>query len=58
MLAFLSYVLGNWRKIPPAYVVVFVGMALVSFAAALVYLPAGIMVGGVLLILAAVDMRS
>lgn len=34
------------------------GMAMISYGAALVYLPAGFIVGGVLLVLAGIDART
>lgn len=57
MPGFLSNLLGRWRLIPLSSAVGLLGMALLAFGAYLLLPAAGFIVGGVLLILAAADMR-
>ena len=57
MQAFASKLLAHVRAIPVSPIIGLLGMALLSLGVAYVYLPAGLITGGVLLILAAVDMR-
>lgn len=46
----------DWYALLELFVLL-AGMALISFGAALIYLPAGFVVGGVLLLLAGIDAR-
>jgi hypothetical protein len=57
MRAFLSSLAGRWRDVPVSGAVAFTGMWLITLGVYTLFPPAGLIVGGVLLILAATDMR-
>ena len=48
----LAFLLNAWRLLP-----VLAGMALISTGAAFIYLPAGLIAAGLLVILAVIDSR-
>ena len=57
MRAFLSNAARLVRSVPVSPLIALAGMACISFGVALIYLPAGIITGGLLLIAAAIDSR-
>jgi hypothetical protein len=58
MRAILTNVARLGRNVPVSPATAIAGMGLISFGVALIYLPAGIIAGGLFLIAAAIDSRS
>jgi hypothetical protein len=57
MKAFAFRLIGRWQNIPVSATVALAGMGLISYGVTFFSLAAGLIVGGVLLVLAAMDMR-